>query len=85
MATFSTAPTPFDQVSKEEMNDWLGHPVTNKMLVSLKQTNSDVDGYIIGQSCVRADEDVGAFTKTLLFQRRAREQLIEWIQGAHRE
>lgn len=84
-ATISTAPTPFDSCTKEEIHDWLSNPVTEKLIASVKKHIDDIDGEIVNANQLSGtDEEFGRWFRRLLSQRDDRTMLLDWIQGANR-
>lgn len=86
MASISTAPTPFDQVSKEMLNDWLGHPVTQALVAGIQQNIGELEErtFTMVQPESANDPNLGAWFRSMLQWRAALVTLLEWIKGASR-
>ena len=85
MATIALAETPFDKVSKEELNDWLGHPVTNKLLEACEQNRSQIEDRILNEAVTRAgNEALATWYRGMRETASALTNVIDWILGANR-
>lgn len=84
MATISTAPTPFDNVSKEMLNEWLGHPVTQALVAALEQRKQEAIWQIASPNLSQSNETIGSQVRTLAIAIMDRDSVLEWIKGASR-
>ena len=83
MATIGKGETPFDRATKEELHDWLSHPVTGMLIAGMEQRLSELDAIMLGKNpALMSDEELGAFTRMVLIARADRLQIIGWIKGA---
>jgi hypothetical protein len=83
MATFKQEPGPFDKATKEELNEWLGHPVTEMLLAQLKQTIAQLDDAITGHNpFTLSDAALGEKVRNFLMARANVVSMLEWVKGA---
>jgi hypothetical protein len=86
MATIASVETPFDQVSKEELNDWLGHPVTNKLLAACEQNRNQVRDRILQPMAFEraSNDEIAIWYRWMRATEGALANVIDWIKGANR-
>jgi hypothetical protein len=85
MATIAPVETPFDQVSREDLNDWLGHPVTNKLLEACEQTRIQIADRILHEIVSKAsNNELADWYRGMRATETAVSNVVEWIKGANR-
>jgi hypothetical protein len=83
MATISTAPSPLDGISAENLNEWLGHPATQALVEAIKANIAELDIMLTNAGQIAlTDVQLGATTRSLLVARGYCVQLLEWVKGA---
>ena len=83
MATFKQEPGPFDKATKEELNEWLGHPVTEMLLAQLNQTVEQLDASILEHNpFTLSDAALGEKVRNFLMARANVVSMLEWVKGA---
>lgn len=83
-ATISTAPTPFDSCTKEELHYWLSDPVTQRLVTSIKQNIATIDQCLTESTHFGTVEQAGRWYLDMRQSRAAQTLVLDWIQGANR-